>query len=78
MSQHGDGSCSGCGRDLTAEPMAICPNVIHWRAWSEELKAKLLQVCAPVRHSPRGGDCGDPICDCGDPTCFWCHGKPIL
>lgn len=28
-------SCSGCGRGLDERPNAICPNVIHWRAWSE-------------------------------------------
>ena len=30
-------SCSGCGRELTGRPNAICPNVIHWQAWSERL-----------------------------------------
>jgi L-lysine 2,3-aminomutase len=34
-------SCSGCARELTAEPLAICPNVIHWRAWSEALQARI-------------------------------------
>ncbi len=27
-------ACSGCSRELTEQPNAICPNVIHWRAWS--------------------------------------------
>lgn len=29
--------CSGCGREINVEPMAICPSLVHWRAWAEEL-----------------------------------------
>jgi len=33
-------SCSGCDRELTARPNAVCQNVVHWRTWSEEIERK--------------------------------------
>ena len=33
--------CRGCGRQYVEQPNAICPEVVHWRAWSEE-QARLL------------------------------------
>lgn len=37
-------SCSGCGRVLMTRPNSICPNVVHWRAWSEEVESELKQA----------------------------------
>jgi hypothetical protein len=41
-------SCSDCGRELDEEPNAICPSVIHWRAWAEKLEATLNSLCDSI------------------------------
>ena len=33
--------CSGCDRGLTTRPNDICPNMIHWRTWTEVLEAAI-------------------------------------
>lgn len=55
-------SCSGCERELIERPNAICPNVIHWRAWSEELEKTTLGVAAhPFEVEHRCVECGEKM-----------------
>lgn len=46
-------ACSECGRDLTGRPNAICPNVAHWRAWSEETEARLHDLTVIEREAEK-------------------------
>lgn len=39
---------SGCGRRFTSRPLANCPRVVHWQAWSEEMERRAREVC--MRH----------------------------
>ncbi len=34
-------TCTGCGRALTHEPNALCPNLTHWRQRNDTLRNQL-------------------------------------
>ncbi len=55
-------SCSGCGRELTTRPNAICPNVIHWRAWSDVLEKHLRTLSDPAAYSDKHGGSDYDFC----------------
>ena len=48
-------SCSGCERGMAVRPNAICPNVVHWRAWSERLEA-VIEEANNVLFDSSAGD----------------------
>jgi len=68
-------SCSGCGRELTDRPNTICPNVNHWRAWSEVVEAQTIGLIASMfEHPQRCHECGQAS---HEPVSLWrCTAHP--